>query len=175
MEQPIVDICRMTASDIETVHRVFAEHGIRKPLDYVTTCWEQNVTGERITLLAFVGDQFAGSLHLIHTSYYPYFAEHGIPEINDFNVIPPLRKHGIGNALMEALEREAFEQYEVVGIGVGLYASYGPAQRLYAKRGYVPDGRGVMYNQEPAAPGDTVRVDDELNLYFTKVRGTASK
>jgi len=29
------------------------------------------------------------------------------------------------------------------GITVGLFDDYGPAQRLYAKRGYLPDGRGA--------------------------------
>ena len=69
---------------------------------------------------------------------------------------------------MDAIEPIALEKYGIVGIGVGLYQSYGSAQRLYAKRGYVPDGRGVMYHHQPVVPGAHVRVDDELNLFFTK-------
>ncbi|WP_284646318.1 GNAT family N-acetyltransferase [Paenibacillus silviterrae] len=167
MNSPI-NIRPMTATDIELIYRVFTEHKIRKPLDYIIRCWDQNVIGERITLLAFFQEQFAGSLHLLTTSHYPYFVENGIPEINDFNVIPPLRKHGIGNCLMDAIEKIAFENYKTVGIGVGLYKSYGSAQRLYAKRGYIPDGRGVMYQEQPVTPGDTVRVDDDLIIYLTK-------
>ncbi|KIL40115.1 GCN5 family acetyltransferase [Gordoniibacillus kamchatkensis] len=163
-----IDIRQMTREDVELVHRVFSEHQINKSMDYVLKCWEENVTGERITLAAFYNGQFAGSLHLLATSHYPYFAERGIPEINDFNVIPPLRKLGIGNALMEAAENIAKQQYGIVGIGVGLYDSYGSVQRLYAKRGYIPDGRGLMYNQQPVVPGSETRVDDDLNLYFTK-------
>jgi hypothetical protein len=53
----------------------------------------------------------------------------------------------------------------IVGIGVGLYQSYGSAQRLYAKRGYIPDGRGVMYKQQPVTPGFDTCVDDDLNLH----------
>ncbi|MFB9324571.1 GNAT family N-acetyltransferase [Paenibacillus aurantiacus] len=165
-----IEVRPMRESDVDLVYRVFDTCGIGKPMDYVRRCWEQNEAGERITLLAFDQGAFAGSLHLLHQSHYKYFVQNGIPEINDFNVVPALRKHGIGTALMDEVERIAFEQYGTVGIGVGLYRDYGSAQRLYAKRGYVPDGKGVMYCEQPVAPGSSVRVDDDLILYFTKDR-----
>jgi hypothetical protein len=37
------------------------------------------------------------------------------------------------------------ERSDVVGLGVGLYPDYGTAQRMYVRRGYLPDGRGVIY------------------------------
>lgn len=163
-----IQVRQMTAEDVELVYQVFTEYQIGKSKEYISKCWEENITGDRLTFLAFYNGQFAGSLHLLSTSYYPYFAEKGIPEINDFNVIPPLRKLGVGHALMEAVEKIASEKYGIVGIGVGLYESYASAQRLYAKRGFIPDGRGVMYNQQPVVPGSQVCVDDDLNLYFTK-------
>ncbi|WP_274650980.1 GNAT family N-acetyltransferase [Paenibacillus humicola] len=165
-----IEIRRMTANDVETVSRVFLEHGIRRTIDDVTQCWEENAAGSRITFLGFYDGRFAGSLHVLAKSHYPWFAEQGIPEINDFNVISPLRRRGIGNALMEAAESCAFETHDIVGIGVGLFKDYGSAQRMYAARGYIPDGRGLMYKQQPAAPGSFVRVDDDLNLYFTKAK-----
>ncbi|MFC4102510.1 GNAT family N-acetyltransferase [Paenibacillus xanthanilyticus] len=166
----VVEVRRMMESDVELVYRVFNENRIGKPMDYIKECWAQNEAGDRITLLAFNQGEFVGSLHLLHRSDYPYFAENGIPEINDFNVIPALRKHGIGTALMDEAENIAFGQYSVVGIGVGLYRDYGSAQRMYAQRGYVPDGRGVMVHNRPVVPGSSVRVDDDLVLYFTKVK-----
>ena len=42
-----------------------------------------------------------------------------------------------------------------------MYADYGTAQRMYVKRGYIPDGRGIMYNNLPVVPGSLVRA--ELN------------
>ena len=54
------------------------------------------------------------------------------------------------------------------GIAFGLYADYGAAQRLYIKRGYVPDGRGLHYGVTPARPGQCYRLDDELVLYLLK-------
>lgn len=163
-----VEIRQMCLEDIEVMSQTFAQHDIKKSINYFSKCWDENLSGERITLLAFYEGNFAGSLHLLDKSLYPYFRERNIPEINDFNVLPPLRRKGIGNALMDAIEEVALEKYGIVGLGVGLYDSYGSAQRMYARRGYVPDGRGVMYNQEPVAPGSMVRVDDDLNLYFTK-------
>jgi hypothetical protein len=77
-----VDIRQMTRSDIDVVYRVFTEHDIRKPNEYIIKCLVENQTGERITLLAFYHGQFAESLHLLANSYYPHFRENGIPEIN---------------------------------------------------------------------------------------------
>lgn len=45
---------------------------------------------------------------------------------------------------MDAIEQIAFEKYGIVGVSVGLYYDYGNAQLLYVKRGYIPDGRGII-------------------------------
>ena len=57
---------------------------------------------------------------------------------------------------------------DTVGIGFGLYADYGPAQRLYGLRGYVPDGHGIAWNGTTVRPMQQVIVDDHLNVYLTK-------
>ena len=165
-----VQIRQMKEEDIDIVYQVFTKDKIIKPFDYIVSCWDENKTGERITLMAFSDQEFVGSLHLLKNSSYPFFKENGIPEINDFNVVSNRRGQGIGNELMEEVEKLAFETYSHLGIGVGLYADYGRAQRLYTKRAYILDRRGIMYNNEPVAPGSHVRVDDELVLYFTKSR-----
>ncbi|MEU4390631.1 hypothetical protein [Kribbella sp. NPDC023855] len=36
------------------------------------------------------------------------------------------------------------------------------------RRGYLPDGRGLMYAWRPVPPGETVRLDDSATLMFTK-------
>jgi hypothetical protein len=51
---------------------------------------------------------------------------------------------------------------------VGLYADYGPAQILYARRGYVPDGRGVWYAGRQVQPMESVILDDDTVMYLTK-------
>ena len=59
----------------------------------------------------------------------------------------------------------------MIGIGVGLYSDYGAAQRIYVRRGYLPDGRGIMYRNQPVEPGAVIRIDDEAALMFTRPIG----
>jgi GNAT superfamily N-acetyltransferase len=91
-----------------------------------------------------------------------------IPEIQDFNVLPKFRRKGIGTKLMVTAEKFAAKNSKIVGIGVGLDADYGAALRLYVLRGYVPDGRGVTWQNRFLKHGEQVIIDDDLNLYFTK-------
>jgi hypothetical protein len=101
-------------------------------------------------------------------SEYPYFLANNIPEINDLNVFPEFRNKGIAGSIIDELEKEISETHETIGIGVGLFKDYGTAQRLYFKKGYIPDGNGLQYNYEEVQPGTHVYVDDDLNLYYTK-------
>jgi len=76
---------------------------------------------------------------------------------------------------VDEAEKRVFERLPVVGIGVGMYAGYGAAQRMYILRGYVPDGLGLFYKDMPVTPGKKVLVDDNLALYLTKERGNEFK
>ena len=69
---------------------------------------------------------------------------------------------------MDAAEEAAARDYEAVTIGVGLHSGYGSAQRMYVKRGYIPDGSGVWYRDRLAAEGEAVANDDDLVLYLSK-------
>lgn len=145
----------------------FAEIGWDKPVSQYERYLAEQREGARDVLVATVGGRFAGYLTVVWESEYQPFA--GIPEISDFNVLPGFQRRGIGGALMDAAEELVARRSPVVGIGVGLYASYGTAQRMYVRRGYVPDGRGLVYDNRPVPPGDLVRVDDSAALMFTKV------
>ncbi len=81
----------------------------------------------------------------------------------------PFQGQGTGSILLETAEDAAFKKYPIVGIGIGLYAGYGNAQKLYIKRGYVPDGNGITYNYQPVKPGTNALVDDDLILWLTKI------
>ncbi len=69
---------------------------------------------------------------------------------------------------MDELERIAGEKATAVGIGVGLHPGYGPAQRLYALRSYVPDALGVSCDNRLVTGGETLPVDDALNIHLVK-------
>ncbi|WNS45394.1 GNAT family N-acetyltransferase [Paenibacillus sp. MMS20-IR301] len=169
MSIPVL-IRQMGDNDIAIIHGGLLSHDVSKPLDYIESCWKENLAGQRMTLLAFRGHEFAGWGHVVFQPQYSYFADNQIPEIQNFDIIPPFRHRGIGSVLAEALEEAAFARSRTIGIGFGLYASYGTAQRMYIRRGFIPDGRGLMYDNIPAEPGSQVRVDDELTLYLTKSR-----
>jgi hypothetical protein len=55
-----------------------------------------------------------------------------------------------------------------LGITVGLFDEYGPAQRMYARRGYIPDGRGACLSHRPLSEGTQVRLDHDVMLWLTK-------
>ena len=70
--------------------------------------------------------------------------------------------------LLDDAERTVARKSGDVGIGVGLHPGYNAAQRLYIKRGYIPDGRGVTYENRYVREGEQVVLDDNLVLHFTK-------
>ncbi|MGZ9584460.1 GNAT family N-acetyltransferase [Paenibacillus marinisediminis] len=146
----------------------YRREGSIRAESYFADCLEQNLNGTRITVVALVDQQIAGCTHLKLLSDYPHFRERGIPEINDLVVFPQYRRQGIANELIRQLEEAAAAFSSEVGIGVGLYADYGRAQRIYCRRGYILDGKGLIYQHQSVEPGSMVRVDDDLNLYFTK-------
>ncbi len=138
---------------------------------YFNRCLAENASGERITFVALLNGVIAGYVNVIYKSQYPHFLQRNIPEINDLYVASQFRRNGLGRALITECERHAACTYENIGLGVGLYSGYGSAQRLYAKMGYIPDGRGLMYRNKGVLPGRDVFVDDDLLLYLYKKIG----
>jgi GNAT superfamily N-acetyltransferase len=155
-------------SDIEPIAAAFTAIGWNKPASQYQAYLAEQEAGQRVVLVAIVETVFAGYLTICWQSLYPPFREAKIPEIVDFNVLPDFRRHGIGSRLMGEAEARIAEVSPLAGIGVGMTADYGAAQRIYARRGYLPDARGLMYDHHPVQYGQDVRVDDDLCLYFTK-------
>lgn len=136
--------------------------------DYFHKCLVENLEDKRITLMAFYEDELAGCCHLLYNSQYPYFRDDNIPEINDLNVFPEYRRKNIASRMFDELELIASKTSRYVGLGVGLYQDYGNAQRMYGKRGYVMDGKGMTYKNNQVQPGQPVMVDDDLLIYLVK-------
>lgn len=131
--------------------------------------WHEQQHGSRVVMLAVEESNVLGYGSLLWNSEYLPFRTASMPEINDLVVAEAHRRRGVGRQLISALENKAWTAgYQQVGIGVGLYSDYGPAQRLYVRLGYVPDGRGVTYQNVAIPGGAHVRVDDELVLWLTK-------
>ena len=97
------------------------------------------------------------------------FSGKGLPEIVDFGVLEKYQRRGIGSKLMDAAEQIAAQYADTVWLGVGLHSGYGSAQRMYVKRGYIPDGTGVWYQGRPCEQYETeIENDDSLQLFFSK-------
>lgn len=124
--------------------------------------------GEGASLVAVRSRQVIGIVSMLWVSNYAGFAERGLPLVHQLAVAGPFRRQGVGMRLMQAAEdlardREATEP----GVTVGLFDAYGPAQRLYARRGYLPDGRGACQGQWPLRNGMQVIIDDDLIIWLT--------
>jgi GNAT superfamily N-acetyltransferase len=152
--------------DIVAISEAFNKIGWNKLLSLFEGYLKEQEAGERLVWVAHAQDEFAGYVTLKWRSQYQSFQEQNIPEIMDLNVLPCIRKMGVGSLLLDRAEKEATTKSQIIGIGVGLYAGadggYGSAQRLYVKRGYIPDGNGVTYNYELTIPGNSYLLDDGL-------------
>ena len=158
----------LDASDAQVISAAFNAIGWTKPVEQYRRYAAEQEQGTRVVKVAWVDRSFAGYVTVVWSPSYEPFARANIPEIQDLNVLPHFRRRGIATALLDDAEALAQQRSDVVGIGVGMDLDYGPAQRLYVHRGYVPDGRGLTYDNRPVRYGDQVRVDDQLVLHLTK-------
>ena len=165
-----IKIKLLRTQDIPLITAASSFLNFNAPAAYFKRLLAEQEKGKRVVLVAYSGNAIAGFVTIKWESDYPPFFEKNIPEINDLRVLPEFRRRGIATALMDEAEKRIFERSPVAGLGVGLYADYGPAHRMYILRGYVPDGRGISYNNKPVKPGYDVFVDDDLLLHFIKER-----
>jgi GNAT superfamily N-acetyltransferase len=154
--------------DIPEIAQAFEQIGWHKPASQYERYLAQQELGVRDVYLAWVDGEFAGYLTICWESSYEPFYVRSIPEIVDFNVLPKFRRMGIGTHLMDRAEREIAKISPVAGIGVGMTAEYGAAQRLYVLRGYIPDGLGLHWRDHHVHYREDIVVDDELALFLTK-------
>jgi GNAT superfamily N-acetyltransferase len=124
---------------------------------------------EGASLVAASGHDVVGYAAILWESAFAGFRDHGIPLVHQVAVAGPFRRQGIATLLMDAVERLARERgIATLGITVGLFDKYGPAQRLYGRRGYVPDGRGACRGQQPLSQGMQATMDHDLIMWLTK-------
>jgi len=146
----------------------FAAQGWHKPVSQFERYMREQEQGLRQVMVARWQGEPAGYLTLRPQVLTGPFKGRGWPEIVDFNVLKKFQRRGIGSRLMECAETEAAKSSRTVCLGVGLHSGYGPAQRLYIKRGYIFDGSGVWYQDKLLDEGAPCANDDDLVLYLTK-------
>ena len=160
-------IRKMQESDIKELSRGFISQGWPSREEILTRYFKEQESGEREVLVAEVGGAVAGYITILPCAKQGPFAEI-YPELSDFNVFEPFQNQGIGNLLLEEAEKRVRLISDKVTLGVGLHSGYGPAQRLYIKRGYIPDGTGVWYQNHQPAMNAVCEDIGELVLYLSK-------
>jgi GNAT superfamily N-acetyltransferase len=121
------------------------------------------------SLIATGGSDVIGHAAIVWESNYAGFRSRGIPLVHQIVVAGPFRRRGVATLLMDAAEQVARHRgISTLGITVGLSDEYGPAQRLYGRRGYIPDGRGACQGQRPLRKGTQLTMDDDLIIWLTK-------
>ena len=160
-------IRKMQESDIKDLSRGFISQGWSGREEILARYFLEQECGEREVLVAEVEGALAGYITILPCAKQGPFAEI-YPELSDFNVFEPFQNQGIGNLLLEEAEKRVKLVSDKVTLGVGLHSGYGPAQRLYIKRGYIPDGTGVWYRNQPLEMNVTIQNNDDLVLYLSK-------
>jgi GNAT superfamily N-acetyltransferase len=121
------------------------------------------------SLIATSGSDAVGYVAIVWESNYAGFRSCGIPLVHQIAVGEPWRRRGVATLLMDAAEHLARDRgIATLGITVGLFDEYGPAQRMYGRRGYIPDGRGACQGQRPLSRGVQVSMDHDLIIWLTK-------
>lgn len=163
----------MTPEDIGGLYDLTEKNRHTTEVSYFERSYEEQLEEKRIV---FMYKDEAGKIcgyvqYNRHPKYIP-FRRFGVPEIQDLYVEPDSRRLGIGAALIDHCETQALaDGHQEIGIGVGIISDFGNAQRLYSKKGYVPDGAGVVYEREPISTGQIRPLDDLWCLMLVKNLG----
>ena len=157
---PLPEIRKATYADILLLNRIAVGMQGYKEKGYFERCLKER--------RVFIAGE-AGYVQLNMRPNYDGFRSRNIPEVQDLAVLSEFRNRGIGRSLVAHCENIVREEGgTLLGLGVGLTHSFGPAQRLYVKMGYIPDGLGIAYDDVPARSGEMKPVDDLLTLKMVK-------
>lgn len=159
----------MEAADARVFTDGFASQGWHPEIGGYLARLKDQSEGKCVALTAVHEGCPAGYVYVYLRANDGPFREMNWPIIVDFNVLKKYQRMGIGSRLMDVAEQIASQFADTVCLGVGLCDSYGAAQRMYARRGYIPDGSGVWYQGKQCVQYETVcTVDDDLILFLSK-------
>ena len=107
--------------DPPVISKAFSQINWNKPVSQYEIYLSEQTRGTRSVLVAETEGEFSGYATVNWNPKYQPFTDSGIPEIQDFNVLPHFRRQGIGTCLMDKAEEMVAAKAAKVGIGVGLY------------------------------------------------------
>lgn len=161
----------MLERDSQILAEAFLAQGWDKPVSLFEKYYRRQESDEHLVCIAEVKNQLAGYVTLLPETSAGPFSSLKILEIVDLNVLMDYQMDGVGSALLYCAEMLAGQFSDTVSLAVGLHYGYGAAQRLYVKKGYIPDGSGVWYQGSQLEQYADCVNDDELVLYLSKQFG----
>lgn len=167
VEKDTIQVRSMLETDVEHITNHLKHQGWFPDYDKFINYLHMQETHQRFIFIAEKANDVCGYVTLDpKPSYGPFKSLY--PMVIDLNVFNAFQKQGVGSLLMDAAEMVAFSLSDHIVLGVGLHEGYGSAQKLYIKRGYIPDGSGVWYHDQVLKPYTQTTNDDDLNLYLVK-------
>ncbi|MCM1568419.1 MAG: GNAT family N-acetyltransferase [Roseburia sp.] len=163
-----ITIRNMEPSDAAVITGEELAQGWEATIDKYEMRLRHQEEGRAVSLVAEYNGKLAGYINIYLKALDGAFMDKGYPEIVDFGVLIKYRNHGVGTKLMDVAEQIASEYSDTVCLGVGLHSGYGSAQRMYIKRGYIPDGSGVWFHNSVCGQYETCCNDDDLVLWLSK-------
>lgn len=163
-------IRQMSEMDISQICQASGDNS-EETVGYFNRQMNQQRNGECVALLAVCKGMIAGYVFLYYRCKWGGLGGKGIPGIVDLFVFPSFRNHGIAGKLLDVAEEIAGAYCDRVYLDVCLAGEYGVAQKLYMKRGYLPDGKGVYYKEQVCLMNALCKNDDELTLCLIKELG----
>ena len=162
-----IDIRIMNYEDIVAICKAGNDES-ESNMEYLRRQLDNQEKQECSALLALYNDEIAGYVFLYYKCKWGGFANCELPGVVDLIVFDKYGNKGIATMLMDTAERIAKRYNNKVYLDVCLNQEYGPAQRFYVKRGYVPDGKGVYYEEKICDVDAVCKNDDELTLCLIK-------
>jgi hypothetical protein len=170
LEQQNIDIISLERSALDQLIQLSCQTMAKeKAVAQWNAFYAQHESGERFVAVIKKDTRIVGYGSLLAESSYQFFIEHDVFEIADVWIAKPERQQGLATLLISYFESIAHdEQATHIGMGIPLYAAYGPAHCLAVRLGYLPDGQGMTYQGVPVAPNKQYMINNDLRLWFVK-------
>ncbi|HBG64880.1 MAG TPA: N-acetyltransferase [Treponema sp.] len=166
-----IKIRSMVPGDAKALYATYESYGWHPRMEIYERYYKEQEEGSRLVFIAEYEGRISGQCTLDLHPEEGSQALRGFPEIVDLTVFFDVHGKGIGSRLLDAAEAEAGKISGRVFLAVGLHSGYGAAQRIYAKRGYIPDGSGVYYRGKVLEQYAPCVNDDDLLLFLSKDLG----
>lgn len=167
-DERTIRIRSMRKEDAQIIYETYRSYGWHPSIETYENYFQEQENKKRVVFVAEYQGNMAGICTLVIKPTEGPFADCGIPEIVDLSVFSNAQNKGIGNKLLDIVEQEAKKISDRVYLAVGVHSGYGQAQRIYVKRGYLPDGSGVWYQGKQLEQYVPCVNDDDLVLFMSK-------